>query len=146
MKKYPLSWVEAEKLSELLAQKIKDSDHKFDHLLLPTRGGLVPGYFIARELGIRKIKTICIESYRETKQDELQYHAVDGFPEAIKEPEKWLIVDDIADTGKTLDFLTKKFPGVQTACLLQKKSSIDCDFFGAMVDDDTWVDFPWEKD
>ena len=37
-----------------------------------TRGGLVPAAIVARELGIRLIETVCVESYSHQTQGELR--------------------------------------------------------------------------
>jgi hypoxanthine phosphoribosyltransferase len=55
-----------------------------------------------------------------------------------------LIIDDIADTGATLDFLNKKYSGISSACLINKGDP-KCDFWAEQVDSDIWIQFPWEK-
>ena len=145
MTKQILSWEKCEELAVVLSQSILKSGNVFEYLLLPTRGGLIPGYFVARELGIRKIKTICLESYDGQGQSALKYLEINGFSEEISDPEKWLIIDDILDTGVTIDFLNKKYPGISSACLMTKANG-KCDFWAEKVDPDIWIQFPWEKD
>ena len=57
-----------------------------------------------------------------------------------------VIVDDVADSGKTLEKLTKFQVGVvYTVTWVRKPQSIVTpDFSVDVVSDDTWVNFPWE--
>ena len=44
----------------------------FEAIVTVTRGGLVPAAIVARELGIRLIETVCVESYSHQTQGELR--------------------------------------------------------------------------
>lgn len=142
------SWDTITQKIEHFAQKIKQDPRsvQFEYLLIITRGGLIPGYFLAQELGIKKIKTLCLQSYTaDRSQDtQLQHLTIPGFSEHITEPQKWLIVDEIADSGKSLAFVKQRYPTVATACLFTKNKDF-CDFFGEHIPQDIWIDFPWEK-
>lgn len=143
-----LSWEQFEKDVDTLSQYILQDPRskKLEYVLIITRGGLVPGYFIAQNLKIKKIKTICLESYTpDRKQDStLRHMQIDGFSEKILEPEKWLIVDEIADSGKSISFVKSLFPNVLSCCLYTKNTDF-CDFYGKHIEKDAWIDFPWEK-
>jgi len=60
--------------------------------------------------------------------------------------ERLLVVDDVADTGRTLalarDFCAEQGPDVRTAVLYEKPSSVvRSDFVWRRTD--RWINFPW---
>ena len=60
---------------------------------------------------------------------------------------KLLILDDIADSGKTFEDLKKEFPNPKYAALQYKEvSSFEPDYYGEKIDSDYgWIVYPWEK-
>lgn len=140
-----VSWEDTEKLSVQLADQIEKSGLEFDAILCVIRGGMIPSYLVARELGITQVRNICLQAYGNSrKKGELQHVTIDGFTEEISNPKRWLIVDDIADSGTTIAWLRKRYPGIRSACLFSKH--VDrCDFCAELISEDAWIDFPWEK-
>jgi hypoxanthine phosphoribosyltransferase len=62
----------------------------------------------------------------------------------------YLIVDDINDSGTTFKVVSDIFKNrrltFSTAALINKKSSsFAVDFYGEKLDNDDWINFPWEK-
>ena len=59
-----------------------------------------------------------------------------------------LIIDDIADSGKTFSELKEKLPAPKYAALHYKTvSSFKPDFYGMKIDADYgWIVYPWEKE
>ena len=60
-----------------------------------------------------------------------------------------LIVDDICDTGGTIDWVTNKLTTAnikhETACIFTKKKHIErLKFYGNVVSENKWIVFPWE--
>ena len=63
------------------------------------------------------------------------------------------MIDDLADSGKTLSDFEKlynylsdtiKVPNIFTACLYYKsKSEFKPDWYAEEVKDEAWLDFPW---
>jgi hypoxanthine phosphoribosyltransferase len=65
---------------------------------------------------------------------------------ALLRAERLLVVDDVADTGRTLalasEFCAQHGPEVRTAVLYEKPQSVvRCDFVWRRTD--RWIDFPW---
>ncbi len=117
-------------------------------IIAVARGGLTLAHCMAEGLNIRDVQSIRTELYDNTcKREELSL-----FGEcSLKGVEKVLVVDDIADSGETLDFimnyLKENFPHVafKSCALFYKKSSIcEPDFW--INEANVWVEFFWEKD
>jgi len=118
---------------------------KFKFILAISKWGLIPVYFLADELGIKIVKTICLSSYKNGNvQWPVIQHKVAGFLEEIKNPRDWLVVDDLSDSWFTLEYIKKEYPAIKTAVLLQKKTWwIKADYYAKEIDN-IWVKFPWE--
>jgi xanthine phosphoribosyltransferase len=110
-----------------------------------TRGGMAPAMIVARELDIRTVDTISVKSYDWQKQGE----AV----EVLKAPDAALmgdgtgilVVDDLVDTGKTLELVRRLYPNAHFATVYAKpqgRSMVDT--YITEVSQDTWIFFPWD--
>ena len=69
-KAFPVSWDQFHRDCKALAWRlagVADARGQWKSIIAITRGGLVPAAIIARELGVRKIETVCIASYHEYK-------------------------------------------------------------------------------
>ncbi len=109
-----------------------------------TRGGMAPAMIVARELDIRTVDTISIKSYDHQSQSE---------PQIIKSPDAnvvgdgtgVLIVDDLVDTGKTLEVVRSVMPKAHVATVYAKPMGRpQVDTFVTEVSQDTWIFFPWD--
>jgi xanthine phosphoribosyltransferase len=109
-----------------------------------TRGGLVPAMIVARELDIRVIDTISVKSYNHQSQME---------PQVTKAPQGdlmgdgtgILVVDDLVDTGKTLELARRLYPRAHFATVYAKPAGrAQVDTFITEVSQDTWIFFPWD--
>lgn len=136
---------------EALEQDTKNLAHKiwiwkFKFILAITKGGLIPAYYLADHLKIKVIKTLCLSSYKnQNVRWPMVHHTIDWFLEEIKHQKDWLIVDDLTDSGITMEYVKKKFPLVKTAVLLQKKTGwMRADYYAKEVDN-IWIKFPYEK-
>ncbi|MGR3541391.1 MAG: xanthine phosphoribosyltransferase [Hasllibacter sp.] len=109
-----------------------------------TRGGMAPAMIVARELDVRTVDTISVKSY--AHQDQHQ-------AEVLKKPDDEvmgdgtgvLIVDDLVDTGKTLELVRSLYPKAHFACVYAKpEGAKQTDDFITSVSQDTWIFFPWD--
>ena len=109
-----------------------------------TRGGMVPAMVVARELDIRRVDTISVRSYD---------HQAQTPPRIIKAPQQdlmgdgtgILIVDDLVDTGKTLEVVRELYPKAHFATVYAKPSGRPMvETFITEVSQDTWIFFPWD--
>ncbi|PCD77280.1 xanthine phosphoribosyltransferase [Pseudothioclava arenosa] len=109
-----------------------------------TRGGLVPAAIVSRELDIRVVDTISVKSYSHQTQKEA---LVTKEPQAelMGDGEGVLIVDDLVDSGKTLELVRKLYPKAHFATVYAKpKGREQVDTFITEVSQDTWIFFPWD--
>ena len=140
-----VSWNEIVELSTKLAEKIIDSNYNVDVIIAIARGGLVPARLLADILGIFDVLSIKVEHWVVTAS-----HT----PEAkIKYPFKLdlqgknvLIVDDITDTGDSID-LSKKYvienfntTNVKTATLqyIKPVAKVTPDYYAEEITNWTW--------
>ncbi len=142
--KVPVTWDEVKRDSVLLADKIqKEFDKLPTRILAITRGGLIPAALVTRSLGIKDIETIGLESYDDEQgQDDKIAVLKKANPDYL---ENTLVIDDLVDSGKTLEFLRTLTKDCIFATLYAKPVGEPyTDVFVRLFDQDVWVDFPWE--
>ena len=109
-----------------------------------TRGGMAPAMIVARELDIRVIDTVSVKSYNHQSQSEAQ---VIKAPQAelMGDGEGILVIDDLVDSGKTLELVRKLYPRAHFATVYAKpKGRATVDTYITEVSQDTWIFFPWD--
>ena len=114
-----------------------------------TRGGLVPAAIVSRELDIRVVDTISVKSYHSGggKADQRREAQVIKSPQAemMGDGTGILIVDDLVDTGKTLELVRSLYPKAHFATVYAKPSGRPMvDTYITEVSQDTWIFFPWD--
>jgi xanthine phosphoribosyltransferase len=109
-----------------------------------TRGGMAPAMIVARELDIRTVDTISIKSYDHQDQAEAKVLKMPD-QDMMGDGTGVLIVDDLVDSGKTLEVVRKLFPKAHFATVYAKpKGEPMVDTFITGVSQDTWIFFPWD--
>ena len=63
-KAFPVSWDQFHRDAQALAWRLAAAG-PFTAIVAITRGGLVPAAIVARELNVRLIETVCVESYHD---------------------------------------------------------------------------------
>lgn len=113
IKKRYISWEEVEELVDILHQNIIESGIEFDCVYGLVRGGLIPAVMLSHKMGV----------------------PYDYFG-------KVLIIDDICDSGATLDRLDE-----MTAVLHYKPhtSIVKPYFYACKFESDDWIVYPWEE-
>ena len=129
-----------------LIEKVKD--FQAQTIVGIARGGLTLAHCMAEGMDIREVQTLRTELYDKTcKRDELTIFDSCAFGDVTRV----LVVDDISDSGETLDTIMKhlsaKYSNIefQSATLFYKKTSIYEPHFWVNEADD-WIDFFWEGD
>lgn len=141
----PLSWNQYQTLARKLAETLLDRGKPLDEIVAIARGGLTLGHLLTDSLRL-PICSITIQSYTDIqKQGELKITAKLGKHIAGK---RILLVDDIADSGKTLkravSYLKRFHPAsITTVTMFYKPQSVfRPDFF--VEETKKWVIFPTE--
>ena len=138
-KKLKVSWKEIHRLSKELAKLLK-SKNSWDKIVAITRGGLIPAAIIAKELDIKIIDTVSIQSYDKKRRGKLNI-----LKSSVANKDTILLIDDIVDTGQTASTVRKMFPNAHFASLYIKPSGKSLvDSFIKEINQDVWVVFPWE--
>ncbi|NOR62556.1 MAG: xanthine phosphoribosyltransferase [Rhodobacteraceae bacterium] len=146
-KGFHISWDQIHRDSRALAwrlEKMAPDGGEWKAVVAITRGGMAPAMIIARELDIRTVDTISIKSYDHQEQSEAKVlKAPDA--EIIGDGEGILIIDDLVDTGKTLEVVKSRYPKAHIATVYAKPMGRPMvDTFITEVSQDTWIFFPWD--
>jgi len=140
-----MSWDATIEYCEELAERT--GRYKPDMIIGISRGGLVPARILSDILGIKKVGIIGITFYRKAGETNESPEIVQELCMDIK-GKKILLVDDIADTGKSLvvakDYLESKEAGeIKVATIHYKPNSIfKPDYYVGTTT--AWVVYPWE--
>ena len=108
------------------------------------RGGMAPAMIIARELDIRLVDTISVKSYdHQTQTEPVVLNTPDA--EMMGDGEGVLVIDDLVDSGRTLEVVRALYPKAHFATVYAKpKGEPMVDTFITGVSQDTWIFFPWD--
>jgi len=147
-KHFPVSWDQFHRDARALAWRLASAG-PFASIVCVTRGGLVPAAIVARELNVRLIETVCVESYTGIgERGELR--VLKGIADSITsngnaDGKGVLIVDDLVDTGKTARVVRNLLPKAHFATVYAKPMGRPLvDTFITEVSQDTWIFFPWD--
>lgn len=143
-----ISWHRMYRLTRQLALKIKRAGFRPDLVVAIARGGYVPARILCDFLKITNLTDMRVEHYGAGAQR--KKYAKLAVPLGIDaHGKKVLVVDDITDTGDTLEIALnhiKSFApqAVRTAILLHKKQSpIVPDFYAKKIIKNRWIIYPW---
>ncbi|MEL6586144.1 MAG: xanthine phosphoribosyltransferase [Pseudomonadota bacterium] len=147
-KGFHISWDQIHRDSRALAWRLDGrgpgKGGAWKAIVAVTRGGMAPAMIVARELDIRLVDTISIKSYD---------HQTQGEAQVLSKPEEAmvgdgtgiLVLDDLVDSGKTLEVIRALYPKAHFATVYAKpKGEPMVDTFITGVSQDTWIFFPWD--
>jgi xanthine phosphoribosyltransferase len=147
-KGFHVSWDQIHRDSRALAWRLDrrgPDDGAWRAVVAITRGGMAPAMIVARELDIRTIDTISIRSYDWQQQTEVQILKAPDAAVMAEGGTGVLIVDDLVDTGKTLELVRRLYPNAHFATVYAKPQGRPLvDTFITEVSQDTWIFFPWD--
>jgi len=143
-KTFPVSWEELHRDGKALAWRLLELG-TWHGVVAITRGGMVPAAVVARELEIRVIDTLCLASYVDDRQGELE--VLKTASAAGGDGSGWVIVDDLVDTGATAEQARELLPKAHLATIFAKPlGRPTVDTFITEVSQDTWILFPWDTE
>ncbi|MCC5992129.1 MAG: xanthine phosphoribosyltransferase [Rhodobacteraceae bacterium] len=147
-KGFHISWDQIHRDSRALAWRLDKQgpgDGAWRAVVAITRGGLAPAMIISRELDIRVVDTISVKSYDKQQQSEAEVLKAPQADLMAPDGEGILIIDDLVDTGKTLELVRQLYPKAHFATVYAKPKGRDMvDSFITEVSQDTWIFFPWD--
>ncbi|QOG12281.1 phosphoribosyltransferase [Arcobacter sp. FWKO B] len=134
-------------ISDLKSLKLPLEVYSPEAIVSIARGGVTFGHFLSSMLDIRELYSINSIHYNDTKK--LDTIDIFNIPD-LHTYTKILLVDDIVDSGDTLDTIVKilkeKYPKLQikTVSIFYKKTAkIQPDFMVKEAHD--WIEFFWEE-
>ena len=136
-----ISWDEVVRDSILLAGMVAPPG-AWRGIVAVARGGMVPAALVARALGIRMIETVSIATYQ---GEHLRAPTLLKPPSVCGDGEGWLVIDDLVDTGTTMEIVRTILPRAHVGVLYAKPTGRPlADSFVREFPQDSWIDFPWE--
>ncbi len=147
-KGFHVSWDQIHRDSRALAWRLDKQgpgeDGAWRAVIAITRGGMAPAMIVSRELDIRVVDTISVKSYnRQTRGEAVVLKSPDM--DLVGDGEGVLIIDDLVDTGKTLEVVRDLLPKAHLATVYAKpKGKPLVDSYITEVSQDTWIFFPWD--
>ncbi|PIE15208.1 MAG: xanthine phosphoribosyltransferase [Rhodobacterales bacterium] len=146
-KGFHISWDQIHRDSRALAWRLDGKgplDGAWKAIVAITRGGMAPAMIVARELDIRTVDTISIKSYNHQKQSDAVVLKAPS-DEIMGDGSGILVIDDLVDTGKTLEVVKRLYPKAHIATVYAKpKGRPMVETFITAVSQDTWIFFPWD--
>ena len=138
-KKAYYTWEQVEGMTQDILQQIRDE--KFDAVVGLTRGGLTPAVLVSQYLDI-PMHTLKVSLRDHQEKESLKVlDKLSG--------QKVLVIDDINDTGATINYIKEHWIGNLTYAVLinNEASDADVDYSSINInkmEDDVWIVFPWE--
>jgi hypoxanthine phosphoribosyltransferase len=166
MNKIYLTWRDVENHTQEILRQIHADAWRPDYVVGLTRGGLVPANLISQYLGCR-METLKVSLRDDTECESNLWMAEDAFGHEMERSKRILIVDDINDTGATLNYIRQDWPSgcfpdnprwtevwgsnVRVAVLVDNESSeseVPVSYSAVDInkaEQDSWIVFPWEE-
>lgn len=149
---YPITKVEND--IKTLIKNLKKSEIDFENFLILGigRGGLMAAQYIAYAFDNHNLKTVGLQSYEMYEQNNIVFlDEEEYYMDIAKKNENILIVDDLYDSGNTINYLVNKlylYNGeldIKAAVIYKHESHYRKEevFFSEYYNQ--WIIFPWDK-
>ncbi|MBU0532399.1 phosphoribosyltransferase [Candidatus Micrarchaeota archaeon] len=141
-----ISWNAVIEYCEDLAEKSKE--FKPDIIIGISRGGLVPARILSDILAVKKIGIVGVAFYKSAGETSEHPEIIQELSMDVK-GKRILLVDDVADTGKSLvaakKYLEEKEAGeIRTATIhFKPQSTFKPDYYVGTTT--AWIVYPWER-
>jgi len=144
-----LTWDTFGAASRELAQAVFDDGYRPDLIISIARGGLIPAGAISYALGMKNVHVLNVEFYTGVDERLPMPVMLPPVPQPVDlSGATVLVIDDVADTGGTLDLVRKFCEGhvKETRCAViyeKSRSVVKCEYVWKRTDQ--WIDFPWSS-
>lgn len=128
-----------------LARKLQDTE--FDIIIAIARGGLVAARLLSDLTGVKRIYSLHIEYYTGPSEHGSEPRLT-GDSSQPAEAARAIVVDDVVDSGKTMQLALSHLRGkgfgrlITSSVYLKPWSQFTPDYYSRVVD--RWVVFPYE--
>lgn len=134
--------------ADRLARMVRSSGYQPDTVIAVARGGFMPARFVCDFLGVSRLMSVKVQHYAAGAHAAAQARVTVPLGGPI-EGEHVLVVDDVNDSGKTLQalhpYLDDLCPAsVRTAVLHDKRvTACPADFVAETIEQWRWILYPW---
>jgi len=151
MKCKMVSWDEVYQFCKILAKKVEESGFKPETIIGLARSGFVPSRLLSDFLGITDLVCLKVEHWLDTTGEHKDEATIPYRVPFKIEGKKVLVVDDIVDTGKSMDasinYIKMFKPKEVKSAVMQYITSSQHvpNYWVIKVTDWTWFIYPWNK-
>ena len=143
---YTVTWDQLHRDARALAWRLLDKG-PFKGVVAVTRGGLIPAAIVARELEVRVVESVSIQTYHGDNPDARAEPVVTKYPSAAGDGTGFLVIDDLVDTGTTAKVIRGLLPKAHFAAVYAKPAGKPLvDDYITEVSQSTWILFPWDTE
>ena len=143
---YTVTWDQLHRDARALAWRLIEKG-PYIGVVAVTRGGLIPAAIIARELDLRLVESVSIQTYHGDTAQARTDPVVTKFPTAAGDGTGFLVIDDLVDTGTTAKVVRALLPKAHFAAVYAKPEGKPLvDDYVTEVSQDTWILFPWDTE
>jgi len=138
-----------------ILNRIEEDMNEPDILLCLTRGGLVPTGIYSYAANIKNIINMSLSSYEDEKQGDISFTSLNSYEiDKLNEATSIMIVDDIIDTGITIDTVIEHLKNnltdfdnkdINIFTIVNKSKKYKNVYSIIERSDDTWIVFEWDK-
>jgi uncharacterized protein len=144
------TWADVHGWIDRLSDQIARTEHRPQSIVALTRGGWAPARLLADRLGVRKLVALRTSHWGVTATPSGKAELTEGISGSVR-GEAVLIVDDITDTGESLelaqDHVKAQAPSrlESATCLHITHSTFVPTYYAEAIDREhwVWVVFPW---
>lgn len=145
-----LTWTDFGPAARSLAEQVAADDYRPDVILSIARGGLLLAGAISYALDVKNIHVINVKFYTDVNERLDVPIILPPAPSTVDITGlKVLIVDDVADTGMTLqlvrEFCAAHVAESRIAVIYEKpRSLVQCEYVWRRTE--LWINFPWSSE
>jgi len=144
-----VSWEEVVEMCKTLASKIEADGYIPDMIVGLARSGFVPSRLLSDLLAVTDLVALKVEHWLDTTGEHREEATIPYKTPFPLEGKRVLVVDDIVDTGKSMnisvDYLRQFNPSTLKTAVMQyiTASEHKPDYYAMKIEGWTWFIYPW---